>query len=153
MANFIPVAWQPRRCCQYPKFEAGRISDSDSHRKRRSYRYKNCSRKDASRKNQILIQERTVDGKTITRLIQGTSLNDIGLSSPAILVIRTKKSDIDAFAKGDLGFDQFRKRVQLITCPYLGRVAEQGDPFDLYRRSRSTDSRDRTRSAGSRDRR
>jgi len=95
--------------------------------------------------NQVLITERNADGKMITKIVQGTSLDDIGSSSPAILVIRTKKSDIDEFAKGDLDFDQFRQRVQLLTYPYLGGAAERGDPYNLYMRSRSrsTDSRDR----------
>jgi hypothetical protein len=74
--------------------------------------------------NQVLVQERDADGKTITRLIQGTELNDIGLSSPAILVIRAKRSEIDAFAKGELDFDKFRARVQVLTCPLLSGADE-----------------------------
>ena len=97
--------------------------------------------------NQVLITERVADGKTRTSIVQGISLDDIGLSSPSILVIRTKKSDIDQFAKGDLDFDQFRQRVQLLTCPYLGGVAERGDPIDIYYRSRPM------RSTGSSNRR
>jgi len=71
--------------------------------------------------NQVLVQERDADGKMITRLIQGTGkeLNDIGLSSPTILVIRAKRSEIDAFAKGELDFDKFRARVQVLTYPLL----------------------------------
>jgi hypothetical protein len=71
--------------------------------------------------NQVLVKERDTDGKMITRLIQGTGkeLNDIGLSSPAILVIRAKRSEIDDFAKGNLDFDKFRERVQVLTCPLL----------------------------------
>jgi hypothetical protein len=93
-----------------------------------------------SGENQILVQERTSDGKMITKIVTGTSLDDIGSSSPAILIIRAKKSDIDTFAKGELDFDKFRERVQLLTYPLLGGVAGRGDPFDLYRRSRSTSS-------------
>ena len=81
--------------------------------------------------NQVLVQERDADGKTITRLIQGTGkeLNDIGLSSPAILVIRAKRSEIDDFAKGDLDFDKFRERVQVLTCPLLsGAVGSIDSP-------------------------
>jgi hypothetical protein len=96
--------------------------------------------------NQVLRTERVGDGNTRTRIVQGTSLDDIGSSSPSILVIRTKKSDIDQFAKGDLNFDQFRQRVQLLTCPYLGGAAGHGDLIDnLYMRSRSAGSRDRSR--------
>lgn len=43
-----------------------------------------------------------------------------GLFSPTVLNIRAKKSDIDAFSKGDLDFDQFRQKTQVLTYPYLG---------------------------------
>ena len=88
--------------------------------------------------NQVLVQERDADGKTITRLIKGTGkeLNDIGLSSPAILVIRAKKSDIDDFAKGDLDLDKFRERVQVLTCPLLsgavGSIDSPSQNIGLY---------------------
>lgn len=74
--------------------------------------------------NQVLVQERDADGKMITKLIQGTGkeLNDIGLSSPTILVIHVKRSEIDAFAKGELDFDKFRERVQVLTYPLLSGV-------------------------------
>jgi hypothetical protein len=81
-------------------------------------------------RGQILVQERTADGKMIDMLVQGTSsdvedvLDGLVLSSPAILVIRTKKLDIDEFAKGDLDFDQFRQRTQMLTYPYLGGGGE-----------------------------
>ncbi len=58
-------------------------------------------------------------------------------SSPTMLVIRAKKSDIDGFAKAELDFDQFRKRTQILTCPYLGGGARRGDLFgDYFRNSR-----------------
>lgn len=41
-------------------------------------------------------------------------------SSPAVLVIRAKKLDIDAFAKGDLDVDQFKQKTQILTYPLLG---------------------------------
>ena len=90
--------------------------------------------------NQILLQERTTDGKMMTKVVTGSALDDIGLSSPSILVIRTKKSGIDAFVKGDLDFDQFRQRVQLLTHPLLGGAAERGDPYNPYGWPRSTGS-------------
>lgn len=97
-----------------------------------------------SGENQILVQERGGDGNTRTKLVQGTSLDDIGSSSPTILVIRTKKSDIDEFAKGDLDLEKFRKRVQLLTYPLLGGADGYGDPFTPYmRRPRSTGSSSR----------
>ena len=70
--------------------------------------------------NQVLITERDADGKMTTRIVQGTSLDNIGSSSPAILIIRVKRSQIDNFAKGELDFDKFRERVQILTCPLLG---------------------------------
>jgi len=54
--------------------------------------------------------------KIVTPNLTLTSLpRDLELSCPTILVIRAKKSAIDAFAKGDLDLDQFRKRVQIFT--------------------------------------
>ena len=96
-----------------------------------------------SGENQIIVSERGGDGNTRTRLVQGTSLDDIGSSSPTILVIRTKKSDIDEFAKGDLDFEKFRKRVQLLTYPLLGGADGYGDPFNPYMGPRSTGSSSR----------
>ena len=90
--------------------------------------------------NQIIVQEQTADGKMITKLMTGNALNDIGLSSPAILVIRTKKSDIDEFAKGDLDFEKFRQRVQMFTCPHLGGVAGHGDFSNPYMQLQSIGS-------------
>ena len=82
--------------------------------------------------NQIIITKRVGDENMITKILPGTSLDDIGLSSPSILLIRTKKSDIDQFAKGALDLNKFRQRVQLLTYPLLGGAAERGGPFDLY---------------------
>ena len=36
-------------------------------------------------------------------------------SSSTVLTIRVKKSDIDAFSKGELDFDQFRERTRILT--------------------------------------
>jgi hypothetical protein len=83
-------------------------------------------------KNEIIVSERDADGKTRTKIVTGSAIDDIGLSSPSIIVIRAKKSDIDEFAKGDLDFEKFRKCTQMFTCPYLGGVGERGGPFDLY---------------------
>ena len=58
-------------------------------------------------------------------------------SSPTMIVIRAKKSDIDGFAKADLDFDQFRQRTQILTCPHFGGGARRGDLFgDYFRRAR-----------------
>jgi len=90
--------------------------------------------------NQIIISEQVADGKMITKVVPGTSLDNIGLSSLAILVIRTKRSDIDEFAKGDLDFDQFRQRVQMFTYPLLGGADGHGSHFNPYMQFRSTGS-------------
>ena len=39
----------------------------------------------------------------------------MGVSSATVLTIRAKKSDIDAFAKGEQDFEQFRRKVQIFT--------------------------------------
>ena len=44
----------------------------------------------------------------------------IGISAPTVLTIRAKKSDVDAFSKGDLDYDKFCEKVQILTCPYFG---------------------------------
>jgi len=49
-----------------------------------------------------------------------------GSLSPTVLTIRAKKADIDAFAKGQYDFDQFRQRTQLLLYPFLG--ASVGGP-------------------------
>ncbi len=58
--------------------------------------------------------------KRTTSIVKAPSLSDIGFSSPTVLTIRAKKSDIDAFAKGQLDFDQFRQKTQLLSYSYLG---------------------------------
>lgn len=83
-------------------------------------------------KNQILVTEKRADGKSKMRIINGNTLDDIGLSSQTVLVIRAKRSDIGAFAKGELDLDKFRTRVQMFTYPYLGSVKVRGDSVDLY---------------------
>lgn len=49
-----------------------------------------------------------------------------GISRPSLLTIRAKKSDIDAFAKDELDFDAFRKKVVTFTHPYLSSDAGGG---------------------------
>ena len=41
--------------------------------------------------------------------------SEMGVSSATVLTIRTKKSDVDAFAKGEQDFEQFRRNVQIFT--------------------------------------
>ena len=69
----------------------------------------------------IVVKE--TGGRKITKVYTG-SPEDIELSSPTMLVMRARKSDIDAFAKGDLNLDTFRQRVQILSYPLLsGNVA------------------------------
>ena len=82
----------------------------------------------------IIVTERHDGGTATTKLIQGSSPDEVGLFSSAILVIRAKKSDIDSFAKGDLDTEKFGQRVQMLTCPYMGARTGYGDghPFNYY---------------------
>jgi len=95
---------------------------------------------------QVVVVQKGPDGAKTQRLIQGNSLEvleDIGFSSPVTLVIRTKKSDIDGFSKGDLDFDKFRQRVKLLTYPILGGADmydEYGGHFDPFVQYRSSGS-------------
>jgi hypothetical protein len=41
--------------------------------------------------------------------------SDSGFSSTTTLIIRAKRADIDAFAKGEMDLDKFRQRVQIFT--------------------------------------
>jgi hypothetical protein len=58
--------------------------------------------------------------KRTTSIVKAPSLSDIGFSSPAVLTIRAKKADIDAFAKGTLIFNQFSQKILLLSYSYLG---------------------------------
>jgi hypothetical protein len=51
----------------------------------------------------------------------------LGFSSSTVLIIRAKKSDIDAFAKDDLDLDTFRQRVQIYTYAPLTEGSEAGN--------------------------
>ena len=93
--------------------------------------------------NQIVIVEKDAYGTKTQKVVPGDSLDvleDMGLSSPAVLVIRTKKSDIDEFSKGNIAFENFRQRVQLLTYPLLGGADGYGDPFSSFVQLRSTGS-------------
>lgn len=56
-------------------------------------------------------QKGTRSISVVTPALPGSS----GFSSPTVLIIRAKKSDIDSFAKGDLDLDKFQQRVQIFT--------------------------------------
>ena len=52
------------------------------------------------------------DQKTV-KIYEEPLSSEIGFSSRTVLTVRVKKSDVDAFSKGELDFDQFRQRVQI----------------------------------------
>ncbi|MHC4655574.1 MAG: hypothetical protein ACYS91_11245 [Planctomycetota bacterium] len=52
----------------------------------------------------------------------------IGVSASTVLTIRAKKSDVDAFAKGELDYDKFREKVQILTYPYFGLKSVRPTP-------------------------
>ena len=64
---------------------------------------------------QILIEDK--DTK-VTRIYP--SSKEMSFSPATVLTIRAKKSDVDAFAKGELDFDKFRQKVQILTYPSFG---------------------------------
>ena len=71
-----------------------------------------------SRTIRLLIKQSPLDADDEDeefRIYEAPSSDEIGFSSPMVLTIRVKKSDVDAFAKGELDFDEFRKRVQIFT--------------------------------------
>ena len=59
-------------------------------------------------------------GERIMKVYKGDISEAFDISSPTLLVIRAKKSDIDAFVKGDMDIDQFREKVQVLSYPLLG---------------------------------
>jgi len=69
-----------------------------------------------------------VDGKS--RTIQEPV--SVAAGSPTVLVIRAKKADIDSFAQGDLDLDQFRQRVQILSCLYLDGSSQRPDAIGMY---------------------
>lgn len=58
-------------------------------------------------------------GRKTTKVYTGGLPEDIRVSSPTVLVIRAKKSDIDAFATGDLDFAKFSQRVVILSYPLV----------------------------------
>jgi hypothetical protein len=63
----------------------------------------------------------TIGDTIVTTVPEGIQAD---ISSPTILTIRAKKSDIDAFANDELSFDKFSKQIQVLTYSLLG---ESGD--------------------------
>ena len=44
----------------------------------------------------------------------GMEYGETGSNSLTVMTVRAKKSDVDAFAKGELDFEQFQQKVQHI---------------------------------------
>ena len=66
-----------------------------------------------------------------------------GFSSPTVLTIRAKKSDIDAFAEGQLSFEKFTEKTQLLSYSYLGENVggpSRSSPTDMYYGGRGSSS-------------
>jgi hypothetical protein len=57
-----------------------------------------------------------------------------GLSSATVLTIRAKKADVDAFAKGEIDFDEFQQHVVVLTYPHLTGKAAVERPSDAVGR-------------------
>jgi hypothetical protein len=53
--------------------------------------------------------------KDVVTVYEEALPSELAGGGPTILIMRAKKVDIDAFAKGSLEFDQFRQRVQMFT--------------------------------------
>ncbi|MFB0524954.1 MAG: hypothetical protein ACETVZ_05395 [Phycisphaerae bacterium] len=62
--------------------------------------------------SRVIVQDKKTTGM---RIVTPTLPNQLGSSLPSVLIIRAKKSDVDAFAKGNLDLDKFRQRVQIFT--------------------------------------
>ncbi len=69
-----------------------------------------------------------VDQRGTARVYRDGLPDDLRAATPVILTIRAKVSDISAYAKGDSSFEQFRERVQVISCPQVG--PKTSTPFD-----------------------
>ncbi|TKJ33854.1 MAG: hypothetical protein CEE38_19725 [Planctomycetes bacterium B3_Pla] len=86
---------------------------------------------------QVVIHDK--DRRTM-RIVDAPQPADLGLSTPMVMIIRAKKSDIDGLAKGELDLSQFRQRVQMLSYPLLGGATGSGDALNFYHRYKSTPS-------------
>ena len=66
-------------------------------------------------------QDGSYSGDGRGRYSRAKSLPVISASASTVLTIRAKKLDIDAFAKGELDYDKFREKVQILIYPSLGQ--------------------------------
>ncbi|NQT02555.1 MAG: hypothetical protein HQ580_11065 [Planctomycetes bacterium] len=102
--------------------------------------------------------------KNIIRMYKGGLPDELAYSFQTVLIIRAKKSYIDAFAQNKVDFDQFREKIQLISYSCLGENLDRGsfpsfwpgattgvDPLgssSAGRSSRRSESRTGSRSRG-----
>ncbi len=83
--------------------------------------------KSGSSSNVVIMGDSTFDGFIVhdkrsntTSMFQGGLPDDLMRSSQMVLVIRAKKSDIDAFAKDQIDINEFKQKVKVISHPHLG---------------------------------
>ncbi|HUT29695.1 MAG TPA: hypothetical protein VMX13_07880 [Sedimentisphaerales bacterium] len=57
----------------------------------------------------------TKDGKIVRTTYEGGLPDNLGSCSPTVMTIRVKKSDVDAFAAGEMDLDAFTQKVQIYT--------------------------------------
>ena len=62
-------------------------------------------------------------GERIMKVYEGDISEAFDISSPTLLVIRAKKSNIDAFAESNLDLEKFREKVQILSYPLLSGSA------------------------------
>ncbi len=79
--------------------------------------------------NQVVVYYKD---KNETTILKSPSLSDLGISSPTVLTIRVKKSYIDALAQNKIDFDEFERKVQLISYPCLGEGLSRGMPPSFW---------------------
>jgi hypothetical protein len=105
--------------------------------------------------NQVIVHYKD---KNVTKVLTSPSLSDLGISLPVVMVIRAKKSYIDALAQDKIDYDQFEQKVQLISYPSLDKTLGRGswlgeDYRDAYVPSASWIDEDVVENAGSNIRR
>lgn len=79
------------------------------------------------------INRRIGDSYITTRSVPG----GIGITGPTVLTIRAKKSDVDAFSKGELDYDKFREKVQILKYLSLDQQVARG--YRVLRYSRPSE--------------
>ena len=76
-----------------------------------------------SRTNSYVISDK--NNKTV-RIYTGGLPDELANSSQTVLIIRAKKSYIDALAQNKIDYDEFREKVQILSYPCLGENLIRG---------------------------